>query len=219
MKFGDPDCHRSSFTSDIQCVCIEPESERVSRLAHSREVGMTICTIMFLASERALLLFSWPWSPWPGQFFPGSYLESASKCHQDVTSPQVSIDSSLVKLAVSYGLPFSSYPPNSYSLNSTHIKCISCARPVKHRSSCPVLITQASLWLPQHPGYTLPPSQPSATPATRGVLTGNLTTVGRFSLVQGQGVWSISLCSRLVPSASSPVHKKQQSPAQAHFLK
>lgn len=137
MKFGDPGCNRSSFTSDIQCVCVEPESEKVSRLAHSGEVGMTICTIMFLASERELLLFSWPWSPWTGQFLPGSYLESASKCHQDVTSPQVSIDSSLIKLSVTYSLPFSSYPSNYHLFNNTHIKCTLCPRSVKAEKVLP----------------------------------------------------------------------------------
>lgn len=89
-----------------------------------------------------------------------------------------------VKLAITYNLPFSSYPPNSYSLNSTHIKCILCARPIKHRSFCPVYVGHPCDFLA--PGiHSIPPSQPSATLA-EGVVDRKLTTVWRFSLVQGK---------------------------------
>ena len=57
MKFWDPGCHRSAFTSDIQCLH-RPRAREGSRLAHSREVGVAICTIMFLGSEREVPLSS-----------------------------------------------------------------------------------------------------------------------------------------------------------------
>ena len=220
MKFGDPDCHRSSFTSDIQCVCVEPESERVSRLAHSREVGMTICTIIFLASERALLLFSWPWSPWPGQFLPGSCLESASKRLQDVTSPLVSTDTSLVSWLVHRAFPFPLIHQIIIYLTTQILSALYVPDQLKQRWSCLSLCV-----LVQKPPVTSPAlgiHPPSfivlCYPNHKRYVDRSLTTVGRFFLLQRWDVWSTSLCLGMAASASSPTHKEQQSPPLIYFL-
>lgn len=129
MKSWNPGSH-SSFTSDIQCVWTDPEPERGSGLVPPREVGVTICTIILLGLERGLPLSSWPWSSWPGQFLPGSCLELASKCLQDVTSPLVSTDTSLVSWLVHIAFPFPLIHQIAIYL-TTHILTHICPRSVK----------------------------------------------------------------------------------------
>ena len=220
MKFGDPDCHRSSFTSDIQCVWTDPEPERGSGLAPPKEVGVTICTILLLGLERRLPLSSWPWSPWPGQFLPGSCLESASKHLQDVTSPLVSTDTSLVSWLVHRAFPFPLIHQIIIYLTTQILSPLYVPDQLKQRWSCLSLCV-----LVQKPPVTSPAlgiHPPSfivlCYPNHKRYVDRSLTTVGRFFLLQRWDVWSTSLCLGMAASASSPTHKEQQSPPLIYFF-
>lgn len=220
MKSWNPGSH-SSFTSDIQCVWTGPEPERGSGLVPPREVGVTVCTIILLGLERGLPLSSWPWSSWPGQFLPGSCLESASKCLQDVTSPLVSTDSSLVSWLVHTAFPFPLIHQIAIYLTTHILSAFYVADQLKQRWSCLSLCELVETPPVTSPALGIHPLSFIALcyPSHKRYVDRSLTTVGRFFLVQRWDVWSTSLWLGMAPSTSSPTNKEQQSPPLIYFFK